>query len=64
MVLTAEGVKVDSLTAPAVPLLTVLIIIQRMLESDVKVCGMHSSYCQLENRLLAVTLIALASAGQ
>ena len=39
MVLTAEAVKVDSFTAPAVPLLTVLIIIQRMLESDVKVCG-------------------------
>ena len=38
MVLTAEAVKVDSLTAPAVPLLTALIIIQRMLESDVKVC--------------------------
>ena len=39
MVLTAEAVKLDSLTVPIVPLLTALIIILRMLESDVKVCG-------------------------
>ena len=39
MVLTAEAVKVDSLTAPIVPLLAAPIITLRMLESDVEVCG-------------------------
>ena len=39
MVLTAEAVRVDSLTAPVVLLLTVPVTILRMLESDVKVCG-------------------------
>ena len=39
MALIAEAVKVDSLTAHIVPLLTAPVTILRMLESDVKVCG-------------------------
>ena len=47
MRLTVLAVKVDSLTAPVVPLLTVPITTQKMLESDVKVCSEITIYVSM-----------------